>query len=173
MVDASVASAAGGKTATAPISKDCRDFLETLRKETEHWIVLPPTLRDEWDKHRSNFAATWLVSMTSRRRVISDEVTPSGRMRRGIEKAAANQRDLRALRKDFHLVEAAIASDRTVISLDEIVRQLFKAAAKSVAAIQKVVWVNPAVRTEQPAAWLKKGAKPEAARMLGHSERKR
>ncbi|HEV3468830.1 MAG TPA: hypothetical protein VG148_05885 [Pyrinomonadaceae bacterium] len=173
MVDASVAGAAGGKTATALVSKDCRAFLEALRRETECCIVLPPGLRDEWDRHRSGFAATWLVSMTSRRRVIPDEVPPSRRMRREVEKAAANQRDLKALRKDFHLVEAAVATDRTVVSLDEVVRRLFKAAAQSVAAIKKVVWVNPSIAAEQPVRWLRNGAKPENARMLGHLERGR
>ncbi len=134
---------------------------------------MPPKLKDEWDAHKSLFARTWLTAMASRGRVIFDEVPPSGRMRREIENAAANQRDVAALRKDFHLVEAAIATDRTVISLDETVRQLFKAAARGVAAVKKVVWVNPTVTTEQPISWLKNGAKPENARMLGYLERKR
>lgn len=174
MVDASVAGAAGGKTATAPASTRCRDFLLTLRQETECRIVMQPKLKDEWDAHKSLFARTWLTAMVSRGRVIFDEVPPSNRMRREIESsAAANQRDLKALRKDFHLVEAAIATDRTVVSLDETVRRLFKAAAQSVVAIKKVVWVNPSIAAEQPVKWLRNGAKPENARMLGYLERKR
>lgn len=135
---------------------------------------MPPKLKDEWDAHKSLFARTWLTAMASRGRVIFDEVPPGKRMRREIEKAgAANQRDVAALRKDFHLVEAAIATDRTVVSLDETVRQLFMAAAQGVAAITKVVWVNPTITAEQPVTWLKNGAKPENARMLGYLERKR
>jgi hypothetical protein len=78
-----------------------------------------------------------------------------------------------ALRKDFHLVEAAIATDRTVVSLDEIVRRLLKAAAASVAGIKKVVWVNPDRTAEQAINWLVAGAKPESERMLGHRESRR
>ena len=75
-----------------------------------------------------------------------------------------------ALRKDFHLIEAAIAHDRTVVSLDELVRRLFKAAALSVAAIKRVVWVNPVNAAEQPLVWLRNGAKAENVLMLGYVE---
>lgn len=171
VVDASVAGAAGGKTATAPTSTRCRDFLETLRRETRCCIVMSPKLKDEWTEHQSLFARGWLTAMTSRRRVIFDDVAQSNRMRREIEGAAASrQSEVQALRKDFHLVEAAIATDRTVVSLDETVRRLFKAAALSVTAIKNVVWVNPGDTTEQPIAWVRNGAKPERGRMLGHRE---
>ncbi|MDT7806686.1 MAG: hypothetical protein QOJ70_499 [Acidobacteriota bacterium] len=92
-------------------------------------------------------------------------------MRREIESVAAKKkREVDALRKDFHLIEAAIAHDKTVVSSDEIVRRLFKAAAHSVAAIKKVVWVNPVVPAEESIAWLKGGAKAENIKMLGHVE---
>lgn len=168
-MDASVAGAAGGKTATAPTSTRCRDFLLTMRQETGCLVVMPPKLRDEWEAHRSGFARTWLVSMASRRRVLFDDFPPSNRMRRDIESAAATKKsETDALRKDFHLVEAAIGTDKTVVSLDETVRRLFKAAAHGVAAIRKVVWVNPDETAEQPLEWLRGGAKAENARMLGH-----
>jgi len=171
VVDASVAGAAGGKTATAPTSTGCRNFLLTLRQETDCCVVMPPKLKDEWDKHKSVFASRWLVAMASRGRVIFIDVPLSNRMRREIERVAATKRsEVDALRKDFHLVEAAIAHDRTVVSLDELVRRLFKAAALSVAAIKRVVWVNPVNAAEQPLVWLRNGAKAENVRMLGYVE---
>jgi hypothetical protein len=170
VVDASVAGAAGGKTATAPDSTRCRDFLLTLRQETRCSVVMPPKLKDEWEKHRSVFAAIWLASMASHRRVIFDDVPPSNKMRREIEHAAATkQSEVKALRKDFHLIEAAIANDRIVVSLDEKVRQLFRTASQSVVAIKKVVWVNPVKTEEESVKWLQKGAKPENVRMLGYT----
>jgi hypothetical protein len=168
-VDTSVAGAAGGKTATAPTSTRCRDFLETLRQKTRCSVVMPPKLKDEWERHKSTFASGWLVAMASRRRVFFDDVPPSNKMRREIERVAAtSQGEIKALRKDFHLIEAAIATDRNVVSLDETVRRLFRTAARSVAAIEKVVWVNPTNTAEESIAWLQKGTKPENARMLGH-----
>jgi hypothetical protein len=172
VVDASVAGAAGGKTATAPASTRCRDFLLTLLRETDCCIVMSPKLRDEWDKHQSALASTWLTTMTSRRRVlILVDLPSSNRMRREIERVATKKKsEVDALRKDFHLIEAAIAHDKTVVSSDEIVRRLFKAAAHSVAVIKKVVWVNPVAPAEEPIAWLLGGAKAENIRMLGYVE---
>jgi hypothetical protein len=165
-VDASVAAAAG--ETLAPTSKRCRDFLLTLRQETDCRVVMPPSLKDEWDAHRSLFARTWLANMTQRGRVISDAVEPSEKMRRKIESAAATKkREVDALLKDFHLIEAAIANDRTVVSLDEVVRRLFKAAAQGVETIRKVIWVNPTRPAEDAVGWLRGGARAEAARMLG------
>lgn len=135
---------------------------------------MPPKLKDEWERHKSTFASGWLVSMVSRRRVIFDDVPPSNKMRREIERAAATKpSEVKALRKDFHLIEAAIATDRIVVSLDETVRKLFRTASRSVAAIEKVVWVNPTNTAEESVMWLRRGAKPENARMLGHDAHKR
>ncbi|HZT57104.1 MAG TPA: hypothetical protein VFA21_00615 [Pyrinomonadaceae bacterium] len=171
VVDASVAGAAGGGTATAPTATRCRDFLETLRQETRCCIVLPPKLNDEWERHMTPFASRWLKAMARRGRVIIDDVPPSNRMRREIERAAATKKtEVDALRKDFHLIEAAIAHDRIVVSRDEEVRGLFKAAAASVAAIKKVIWVNPVKPDEQPLVWLRSGAKAENVRTLGYVE---
>jgi len=119
----------------------------------------------------SHFASTWLAAMAARGRVMSDKIGANVVTRREIEGAAATPKKMTALRKDFHLIEAALANDLSVVSLDEIVRRLFKAAAPAVAAIQKVVWVNPAVPAERPIEWLVKGARAESARMLGHRER--
>jgi len=129
---------------------------------------MPGQLRDEWERHRSLFARTWLTAMVSRRRVVFGDVPPKHKMRRAILRAAATKpMEVAALEKDFHLIEAAIDNDRTVVSLDEVVRKLFKAAAQSVAAIRKVVWVNPVNSAEEAVEWLKGGAKAEAVRMLG------
>jgi hypothetical protein len=167
VVDASVAGAAG--RTEAPTSKRCRDFLLTLRDETECRVVMPPKLRNEWEDHMSGFTRVWLRNMTQRGRVVPEVVPPSVRMRREIERVAATKKsETEALRKDFHLVEAAIAHDRTVISSDEIVRLLFKRAATSVTAVKKIVWVNPVKEDEEPLTWLRVGAKAENIRMLGH-----
>lgn len=157
--------------ATAPTATRCRDFLETLRQETSCRIVLPPKLNDEWERHMTPFASRWLKAMARRGRVVIEDVPPSNRMRREIERVAATKKtEVDALRKDFHLVEAAIAHDRVVISLDELVRRLFKTAAAGVAAIKKVIWVNPVNPNEQPLAWLRSGAKAENVRALDYVE---
>ena len=71
------------------------------------------------------------------------------------------------MEKDFHLLQAALATDRTVISLDETVRDLFKRASQQVGEIQRIIWVNPdRTAEEQPIIWLQNGAPPETHRRL-------
>ncbi|MDQ3917497.1 MAG: hypothetical protein M3348_03395, partial [Acidobacteriota bacterium] len=92
VVDASVAGAAGGRTATADAPKRCRDFLSVLRDETRCHVVMSPTLRGEWEEHMSGFTRVWLRNMTQRGRVIAREIEPGTKMRREILRAAATKK---------------------------------------------------------------------------------
>ncbi|MBI3302030.1 MAG: hypothetical protein HYZ72_08145 [Deltaproteobacteria bacterium] len=95
--------------------------------------------------------------------VVSDDLRD--RILRVAVQAREGERE--ALRKDFLLIEAALATDRTVISLDDRVRKLFAVAARSVGELRKVVWVNPEQTEEQAVLWLENGAKPEMRYLLG------
>ncbi|MCY3551725.1 MAG: hypothetical protein OXH39_14790 [Candidatus Poribacteria bacterium] len=166
VVNASVARAAGGKGATASVSINCTEFLETFRDECPHHIVMTPELSEEWDAHQSNFAARWLKSMIARKRF--DYITPpqDTALSNKID-TTTKERDIEALRKDFHLLQAALATDQTIISLDETVRRLFKRASQQVGEIRNIIWVNPDRTTEeQPITWLQNGAPPESHRQL-------
>lgn len=69
--------------------------------------------------------------------------------------------------KDCHLLEASLAADNIIVSLDDKVRFHFTAAAESVGEIREIVWVNPDKEDEEVAAWLENGAEPEKHRQLG------
>lgn len=167
VIDASVGGAAGGKTATAPTSTNCRDFLLAVRRG-RYRVVMTAQLRREWDEHKSVFARTWLTAMVTRGDVIFLDIPASNKLRREIEQAGAMRAaEVKAMRKDFHLLEAALATEQNVISLDEIVRALFAAAAGQVVAIKNLVWVNPDKPEEEAIVWLEKNAKRERKRMLG------
>ncbi len=167
VVNASVARAAGGKGATASVSINCTEFLETFRDECPHHIVMTSELSEEWNAHQSNFAARWLKSMIARKRF--DYITPpqDTALSNKIDTTTTRERDIEALRKDFHLLQAALATDQTIISLDETIRQLFQQASHQVSEIRDIIWVNPDRTTaEQPIAWLQNGAPPEPHRQL-------
>jgi len=68
------------------------------------------------------------------------------------------------------LIEAAIATDRIVISLDDnTARRFFGRVAVQVDELKEIVWVNPPkIEEEKPIEWLENGAKPEKERMLGN-----
>jgi len=168
VIDASVARAAGGEDASHPTSKHCRDFLEAIRRIC-HQIVITPEIGEEWKRHQSKFARQWLVSMTAKKKARRlGNVTDNGlrdKVERSIVEMKENDRE--AIRKDFRLIEAAIATDRIVISLDETARALFAAAVRSVGKLKNIVWVNPSRPGEELILWLANGAKPEKRRLLG------
>ena len=84
-----------------------------------------------------------------------------------IVNTARSERQSEDIEKDFHLLQAALATDQTVISLDEIIRGLFRQASQSVGEIRNIIWVNPdRTAEEHPIAWLQDGAPPEANRRL-------
>jgi hypothetical protein len=77
-----------------------------------------------------------------------------------------------AVLKDRHLVEAALAAARVVVSLDENARSLFRACAavRELSVLRPIVWVNPAFVSEEGLHWLAVGAPAERRRMLSAAD---
>ena len=133
-----------------------------------HRIVMTTDINEEWRRHQSAFARRWLVSMYARKKVYWDDtVQPDANLRARISQAATSEAGRTALLKDCCLVEAALATGRTVTSLDERVRQLLGEVAKQRSELRPIVWVNPDLREEGCSAWLQAGAGPERDRQLG------
>ena len=166
VVDASVARAAGDEDATASVSINCTEFLETFRDECQHHIVMTLEISEEWNTHQSNFATTWMKSMIARKRFDYVKPAVNKALSDKIEDTATHENQLEVMRKDFRLLEAALATDRAIISLDESIRQHFTRAAQRVGEIRNTVWVNPERTKERPLPWLQNGAQPEEHRQL-------
>lgn len=165
VIDASVARAAGGEQATYPASVFCRDCLLAVR-DGGHDFVRTPEIMEEWKKHRSRFAATWLNSMIARKRVQVFSAGSDEALRQYPEKRLSSNLT-EAFLKDCHLLEAAKASDKIVISLDDYIRALFRSASRSVRWVKTVTWANPAISDENVVAWIREGAPHETCRELG------
>ena len=167
VVNASVARAASGVEATASVSVNCTEFLETFWDKCLHHVVMTPELYEEWDEHQSIFAATWLASMIATGMSCDVESSENQALCTKIEKAAEQKNQIPVMRKDFHLLEAARISDQTIISLEKRVRRHFAHAAQHVDEIGDIVWVNPErMEEEEPLVWLQNGAPPEDHRKL-------
>lgn len=166
VVNTSIAWAAGGEEATASVSINCTVFLETFLDECSHHIVMTPELSDEWNRIPSRYAPTWLKTMIAKRRFFYVKSSLNQALCNKIENSTTSESDVKAMWKDFHLLEAALATDQTIISRDETVRRCFARAAQSVDEIRRIVWVNPAHSEESPITWLKNGAPPDDHRQL-------
>lgn len=136
-------------------------------REVCHTVVLTPEILAEWKDHQSSFARTWLVSMFARRKVHQLDTLVDETIRNKVADAAGTEPGREAVLKDCHLIEAAIATDRTVASLDDKARKLFSSAASCVGEIRRIIWVNPDRVDENCIAWLRDGAKDEKERWLG------
>ena len=165
VIDADVARAAGSETATHPRAEHCRDFLSAILS-LSYRIVMTEKINNEWKNHQSRFARRWRVSMDARKKINRINPPENEELQNKVTTTTDNEDEIEAIRKDFHLLQAALATDQTVISLDETIRRLFKRISQQVGEIRNIVWVNPDRAEEQPIAWLQNGAPPEAHRRL-------
>lgn len=156
VIDASVARASGGEGATHPTSIVTRNFLQAVSTLC-HKAVMTPAIRDEWNQHQSGYARTWRRSMMARRRLILLDVEKRQDVRQAVELEDITPEQKDAMFKDCHLIEAAITTDKQIVSLDDTARKLFVGLSHRVADIQDVMWVNPVTDAEQVMAWLKGG----------------
>ncbi|NER36048.1 MAG: hypothetical protein F6J93_19035 [Oscillatoria sp. SIO1A7] len=169
VIDASVARAAGRENATNPTAKNCRDFLKVVR-ELRHIIVMTPDIKEEWNKHQSLFARRWRSSMVAQKQLeYRTDILTNNELWDVCDRLAETDNQRQEMFKDLRLLEAALVTDKIVISLDDnTARRFFSRAARELEAIADIVWVNPNnVEEEQPIAWLENGAEPEKERYLG------
>lgn len=109
VVDASLAASAG--RTIVPTSYRSREFLAEVLK-ISHRIVMTGELAAEWRRHETLFAARWRAEMRSRGKIVDIEGIQNDEVRKQVRLS-------QAVEKDLHLVEAALATDRIVVSLDD------------------------------------------------------
>jgi hypothetical protein len=166
VIDASVARSAGGKDAIYPTSVHCRDFLQAVL-DICHKVVMTREMKAEWDKHQSKFARTWMRQMVARKKFEYLSDIPSQKalwekIQKVLENDPATDRELwdkiEAAHKDFLLLEAALASDKIIISLDDRVKKHFHRAAIQVGELRAIAWINPTQSPQNVRIWLTEGA---------------
>ena len=177
VIDASVAGAAGQEEASYPTSKNCRDLLNAVL-DSPHRIVMTPEIRQEWDNHQKSFAVRWLVAMERQAKIqlhdslrdegLRDKMTSLIGQQIGRDKIT--QEVCAIMLKDCHLLEAALESNKIVLSLDNKARFHFKVASVEIEDISEILWVNPDKAEENAIAWLEAGAEPEKHRQLGFQQ---
>ncbi len=166
VIDTDVVRSSGREEATDPRAVNCRDFLKEVRS-LNYRVVATREINAEWKRHRSGFAHEWKVSMYARRRIVDLDPPEYEELRDKVTSTTDDDDDIEAMKKDFHLLQAALATDQTIISLDETIRGLLKQVSQQVGEIRNIIWLNPdRTAEEQPIAWLQNGAPPEPHRQL-------
>jgi hypothetical protein len=170
VIDASVAGSCGGNRPKHPRAINCRTFLQTV-EQLEYRIAMSNGIRDEWQNHPSDFATLWLARMVGKKRFVKIDPPLDEELWSKIPDTAVSEKQRGEMIKDILLLEAALESDRRVVSLDEnTARKYFSRAAKTIPKLREIVWVNPDKPEEKPIEWLQAGAPAEDFRMLGYVE---
>jgi hypothetical protein len=168
VIDASVARSCGSPAADKPPGNTCRDFLYAVL-DCEHQVVMTTEIRAEWQKHQSRNTARWLRLMVSNGQLFPiQEPLFDAELWETIPDMAQSDKQREAMAKDILLLEAALATDRRIVSLDEnTARKYYTLAAKTILKLREIVWVNPDKPEENPIEWLREGAPADDWRMLG------
>lgn len=119
-------------------------------------------------RHRSVFSFGWQQSMTQIGKADLLTVGPDAGLREVIGRASRDWGTVQAMQKDCHLIEAALATDGIIVSLDDVAGNHFARTSIQIERIGGIVWINPADEPDACLAWLEAGAKAVKARLLKH-----
>lgn len=108
----------------------------------------------EWREHSGRYGRRWQVLMASRRKLLSAPTFGSASLGAALSSCGLSQSAVVAAKKDFHLIEAAIATDLLVISLDDRARAIFASAADRIRQFGPICWINPVQQREYLGRWL-------------------
>lgn len=105
--------------------------------------------------------------MMSRGRIIISQDAFAVSLEQRVLEAERDRSAAAAMKKDCHLLEAALSTDQCIISLDDKARNHFRRLCSRLPEIRSICWVNPCTPEEKAVAWLEAGAPAERVRLLG------
>ena len=169
VVDTSVLRSAG--RTDNPESSRSRETLEDILRIC-HKVVRTPYMYSEWKKHRNHIDShmAWLASMIARKKLIpmKDEEVRNDQLRLGIDKLGLPDKVRDAIDKDLPFLEAAFATDKTIISKDDKMKEILIDISIKIHILKKIAWVNPVIEERESLSdWLLNGAKLDKNRCLG------
>ena len=136
VVDASVTRAAG--ETEHPVSSACRSSLEAIRAIC-HRVALTAPIKEEWRRHTSRFSRKWRRAMAARRKLPTNIITSDVSLRWDLYSDAART----AIEKDMALIEAALAADKVIVTLDDSLRQALGERPDGLALLRAIRWIHP------------------------------
>ncbi len=170
VIDTSVARSAGGRGATDGRAAASKDALELVRRGKLRAVISEALLEEYRRQIRmSRFFRQWLAWMTDKERLWRVDGTPHRPTLRAAEQILSPERQ-KAVEKDLHLVGAALAADRRVLSADDRMRADLSALTTEVRALAKLHWANPEVTGCLD--WLSRAAPDDRAWQLGGGQRR-
>jgi hypothetical protein len=99
--------------------------------------------------------------MVARKKFLKVEIPQNQLLRNEIEQVALSHKQVEALYKDIHLIDAAVQLDNIVISCDQYLRDILEQVSGEVTVMKDVMYANPVSQTQEIIVWLQEGAGSE------------
>jgi hypothetical protein len=145
VIDTNVLINAGNLNNPTLISKNIREFLLNIL-EICHRVVVTKKILEEWNNHSSIFSRRWRVSMESKDKVITLDSFEHEKLKNKISSENVREnfskKDKEAILKDFILIEAALETDKIIISLDTTAEDICSNLS-NIAQLQTIKWLKP------------------------------
>lgn len=157
VIDTSIAKSAGREEAVHPTSQNCRNFLLAIL-DNGYCLVLTPDISVEWKTHASSFTQEWRTTMYQKGRIYQGNVPQLLELKQEVLNCCETVHIQRIIEKDWLLVEAALAYDNIVASIEKRVYRHLHNIAPNVNELRSLLWLNPDKQREAVLSWLENGA---------------
>jgi|WetSurMetagenome_2_1015567.scaffolds.fasta_scaffold120279_3 hypothetical protein len=162
VIDVNIVHSTEGMECPHPTSVQCRTILTTIF-ENNHKIVISSDLRHECVRHATKFSTIWYYQMKRNNLIEDIKNVRDESLRERILVCFPSEEVKKRVRKDIHLIEAALVTDKKIISNDLKERKKFKRISSSIIELEAIIWVSPNKNYEQIVEWLKRGASSDLA----------
>lgn len=163
VIDTCVCRSSGGTESDDGFSRECSEILYCVYKNDYYFVCTPEIQNEIMDSLSMNlfsyFVHQWFRNMITRRRVYSpSSPTINERLRMEITTIPLERKQLDAILKDVHLIEAANCTDNRIISCDRNAFDNFKLLSASYENITGVMWIDLNDPPLDVKKWLEEGA---------------
>ena len=134
--------------------------------EEGHIAVFNKQLRREWREHASRSAIAWLQKMDLKERTVDDDGEIFSELLAPACNCQSTNRHKDDLKKDFHLVQSALATGQTILSKEMKFPTFVAQACPTVPKLIELYYANPKVEGDACRLWIKAGAEKDANRRI-------
>jgi len=140
VVDASIMHSSG--TAEQGTSKASREALDAILRICHH-VILTSDIREEWKRHASGYSQSWHVAMESKKKVNNLDSVNVEELASAIAESYMNSTDRERVEKDAPLINAALCSDKVIVTYDERLKKTMEKYSPLASISARIKWVNP------------------------------
>jgi hypothetical protein len=125
-VDTNILQGASRTDDGPPAGVRCRAVLSDILQICHRAVISPP-LEEEYRRHASDYGDRWWSAMTRKNKVVRTPARETSRARRWLQsEALASNAQREELRKDMHLVMAALETDELIVTSEIRSRDLLR-----------------------------------------------